>query len=121
MAIEGTRPQNSLSEAGNRLKSHKTDIHHTQLPAHLSRVYEPPKALPCCSQTCTDVWCGYTGHQRTVHQKQTRQEFDVEIVSLIVQQLHAGVISFLAFVPIWLILLNPVTYINKFETCVLQS
>ena len=29
MIIEGTRPQNNLSEAGNRLKSHKTDIHHT--------------------------------------------------------------------------------------------
>ena len=29
MVIEGTRPQNSLSEAGNRLESHKTDIHHT--------------------------------------------------------------------------------------------
>ena len=27
--IEGTRPQNSPSEAGNRLKSNKTDIHHT--------------------------------------------------------------------------------------------
>ena len=49
-----------------------------------------------------------------VHQKQTRQvegEFDMEIVSLIVQQLHAGVISLLPFVPIWLILLNLVTYI----------
>ena len=65
--------------------------------------YEPPKALPCCSQTCTDVWGGYTGCQRTVHQKQTRQvegEFDMEIASLIVQQLHAGVISLLAFAPI---------------------
>ena len=29
MVIEGTRPQNSPSEAGNRLKSHKTDIRHT--------------------------------------------------------------------------------------------
>ena len=29
----------------------------------------------------------------------------MEIVSLIVQQLHAGVISFLALAPIWLILL----------------
>ena len=28
MIIEGTRPQNSTSEAGNRLKSHKADIHH---------------------------------------------------------------------------------------------
>ena len=36
----------------------------------------------------------------------------MEIVSLIVQQLHAGVISLLAFVPIWLILLNPVTNIS---------
>ena len=47
-----------------------------------------------------------------VHQKQTRQvegEFDMEIVSLIVQQLHAGVISLLPFAPIWLILLNLVT------------
>ena len=34
----------------------------------------------------------------------------MEIVSLIVQQLHAGVISLLAFAPIWLILLNPVTF-----------
>ena len=34
----------------------------------------------------------------------------MEIVSLIVQQLHAGVISFLALATIWLILLNPVTY-----------
>ena len=49
-----------------------------------------------------------------VHQKQTRQvegEFDKEIVSLIVQQLHAGVISLLPFAPIWLILpLNLVTF-----------
>ena len=48
-----------------------------------------------------------------VHQKQTRQvegEFDMEIVSLIVQQLHAGVISLLPFAPIWLIMLNLVTY-----------
>ena len=35
----------------------------------------------------------------------------MEIVSLIVQQLHAGVISLLAFAPIWLILLNPITYV----------
>ena len=47
-----------------------------------------------------------------VHQKQTRQvegEFDMEIVSLIVQQLHAGVISLLPFVRTWLILLNLVS------------
>ena len=78
-------------------------------------MHEPPKALPCCSQTCTDAWGGYTGRQRMrVHQKQTRQvesEFDMEIVSLIVQQLHAGVISLLPFAPIWLILQNLVTYI----------
>ena len=76
-------------------------------------MYEPPKALPCCSQACTDIWGGYTGHHRTVHQKQTQKgegKFDMEIVSLIVQQLHAGVMSLLAFAPIWLILLNPVTY-----------
>ena len=75
----------------------------------------PPKALPCCSQTCTDVWGGYTGRQRMVHQKQTRQvegKFDMEIVSLIVQQLHAGVISLLPFAPIWLILLNLVTIVH---------
>ena len=35
----------------------------------------------------------------------------MEIVRLIVQQLHAGVISLLPFVPIWLILLNLVTYV----------
>ena len=29
MVTEGTRPQNNLSEAGSRLKLHKTDIHHT--------------------------------------------------------------------------------------------
>ena len=49
-----------------------------------------------------------------VHQKQTRQvegEFDMVIVNLIVQQLHAGVISLLPFAPIWLILLNLVTYV----------
>ena len=113
MVTEGTRPQNSPSETGNRLKSHKTDIHHTFSSLLVCpEGINPPKALPCCSQTCTDVWYGYTGHQRTVHQKQTRQvegEFDMEIVSLIVQQLHAGVISLLAFAPIWLILLNPVT------------
>ena len=66
-----------------------------------------------CSQTCKDIWCNYTGHQKAIHQKQTRQiegEFDVEIISLIVQQLHVGVISLLAVAPIWLILLNPVTY-----------
>ena len=34
----------------------------------------------------------------------------MEIVSLIVQQLHAGVFSFLALAPIWLILLYLVTY-----------
>ena len=34
----------------------------------------------------------------------------MEIVSLIMQQLHAGVISLLPFAPIWLILLNLVTY-----------
>ena len=33
----------------------------------------------------------------------------VEIVSLIVKQLHTGVISVLALAPMWLILLNPVT------------
>ena len=71
----------------------------------------------CRSQACTDIWHGYTGCQKTVHQKQIRQvegEFDMEVVHLIVQQLHAGVISFLALAPIclapiWLILLNPVT------------
>ena len=45
-------------------------------------MHEAPKALPCCSQTSTDVWGGYTGRQRMVHQKQTRQvegEFDMEI------------------------------------------
>ena len=36
----------------------------------------------------------------------------MEIVSLIVQQHHAGVTSFLALVPILLILLNPVTYVG---------
>ena len=48
-----------------------------------------------------------------VYQKQTRQvegKFDMEIVSLIVQQPHAGVISLLPFAPKWLILLNLVTY-----------
>ena len=43
------------------------------------------------------------GCQRMVHQKQTRQvegKFDMEIVSQIVQQLHAGVISLLPFAPI---------------------
>ena len=53
-----------------------------------------------------------------VHQKQTRQvegEFDTEIVSLIVQQLHAGVISLLPLAPIWLILLNLVTYVTGSE------
>ena len=47
-----------------------------------------------------------------VHQKQTRQvesKFDMDIVSLIVQQIHADVISLLPFAPIWLILLNLVT------------
>ena len=34
----------------------------------------------------------------------------MEIASLIVQQLRAGVVSLLALVPIWLILLNQVTY-----------
>ena len=95
--------------------SQNRHISNIQLPAHLSRVYEPPKALPCCSQTCTDIWGGYTGHQKTAHQKQIRQvesEFDMEIVSLIVQQLHAGVISLLALMSIWLILLNPVTNIG---------
>ena len=33
----------------------------------------------------------------------------MEIVSLIVQQLHAGVISLLPFAPIWLILLLKIT------------
>ena len=96
-----------------RQKCHKTGISHIQLPARLSRVYESPKALPCCSQTCTDTWNGYPSRQKTAHQKQTRQvegEFDMEIVSLIVQQLHAGVISLLVLTPIWLILLNLVTY-----------
>ena len=35
----------------------------------------------------------------------------MEIVGLIVQQLHAGVISLLPFALIWLILLNLVTYV----------
>ena len=86
---------------------------HIQLPVCLSRVCEPPTAHTCCSQTCTEVWHGYTGRQKTVYQKQTRQvegELDMEIISLIVQQLHAAVISFLGLAPIWLILLNPVTY-----------
>ena len=38
----------------------------------------------------------------------------MEIVSLIVQQLHAGVISLLPFAPIWFILLNLVTYGTKY-------
>ena len=95
--------------------SQNRHISNIQLLAHLSRVYEPLKVLPCCSQTCTDIWCGYTGHQKTVQQKQTQQvesEFDMEIVSLTVQQLHAGIISLLALAPIWLILLNPVTNIG---------
>ena len=69
-------------------------------------MFEPPTALPWCSQACTDVWHGYTVCQKTVYQKQSQQvegEFDVEIVGLIVQQLHAGVISVWAFAPIWLI------------------
>ena len=56
-------------------------------------MFEPSKALHWHSQTCIDVWKGYTGCQKTVYQKHTRQvesEFHVEIVSLIVQQLHAG-------------------------------
>ena len=55
-----------------------------------------------------------------VHQKQTRQvegEFDMEIVSLIVQQLHAGVISLLPFASIRLILLNLVTYVFQIFYC----
>ena len=36
----------------------------------------------------------------------------MEIASLIVQQRHAGVISLLAIAPRWLILLNPVTFMN---------
>ena len=71
------------------------------LDLNLSRVFEPSIALPWCSQTCTYIWCGYTGCQKTVYQKETRQvedEFDLEIFSLIhtnyiVQQLHVGVIS----------------------------
>ena len=65
-----------------------------------SECMNPPKALPCHSQTCTDIWCGYAGHQRTVQQKQTRQvegEFDMEIVSLIVQHFHISVISLFGF------------------------
>ena len=38
----------------------------------------------------------------------------MEIVSLIVQQLHADVISLLPFAPIWLILLNLVSYGTKY-------
>ena len=106
---EGTTPQNSPSETGNRLKYHKTDIHHTFSSLLICpECMNPPKILPCCSQTCTDVWCGYTDRQRTVHQNQTQQfesEFDMKIVSLIVQQLHAGAISLLAFASIWLVLL----------------
>ena len=37
----------------------------------------------------------------------------MEIFSLIVQQLHAGVISLLPFAPIWLILLYLVTYAHS--------
>ena len=44
--------------------------------------------------------------------KSRPDKFDTEIVSLIVQQLHAGAISFLTLAPIWLILLNPVTYVT---------
>ena len=47
MVTEGTRPQNSLTEAGNRLKSHKTDIHHmfSSLLA-CSECMNPPKHFP---------------------------------------------------------------------------
>ena len=51
---------------------------------------KPSIACYQCSQTCTDTWHSYTDHQITVYQKQTQQaevEFDMEIVSLIVQQL----------------------------------
>ena len=60
-----------------------------------------PKHVPVAHRPA-DIWRGYTGRQRTVHQKQTQQvegKFDMKIVSLIVQQLHAGVISLLAFAP----------------------
>ena len=46
------------------------------------------------------------------HTRQVEGEFDMEIVSLIVQQHHADVTSFLALVPILLILLNLVTYVG---------
>ena len=87
MVNEGTRPQNSLSKAGNRPKSCKTDIHHTFSSLLVCpECMNPGKALPCCSQACTDIWGGYKGRQRMVHQKQTQQvegKFDMEIVSLI--------------------------------------
>ena len=40
----------------------------------------------------------------------------METVSLIVQQLHVGVISLLAFAPIWL---NLVTYSNRTFSCLI--
>ena len=44
MVTEGTRPQNNLSEAGKRLKSHKNrHTSHIQLPDSLSSMYEPPQ------------------------------------------------------------------------------
>ena len=47
MVIEDTIPQNSLSEAGHRLKSHKTDIHPTfsSLLIYLERM-NPTKYFP---------------------------------------------------------------------------
>ena len=89
MVVEATRPQNSLSEAGNRQKSHKTDIH---LHAHLSRVFE----LSSTSLVYTDLyrhlaWLYRPPENHLPRQiKQVEGKFNVEIVS---QQLCAGVIS----------------------------
>ena len=66
-----------ITEGGRHLQN--------QLPAHLSRVFEPFTPRPWCSQTYTDIWCGYTGRQKTVYQRVKRVEskFDMEIVTFI--------------------------------------
>ena len=47
MVIEDTIPQNNLSEAGNRLKSHKTDIHHKFSSLLIClQCMNPPKYFP---------------------------------------------------------------------------
>ena len=70
MVYEDTKPQNSLSEAENRLKAHKTDIHHTS--SSLLIFQECLNTLQSVPSVHRPVQMS-AGCQKTVYKKHTLQ------------------------------------------------